>query len=557
MAAEESPAQGRLSSFISRATDKLPPVSSLPHLARQQGVKLDPRQHQETLQLQLLIKSLSGVAHDQTSLARQQQQYSKDLFLWSKDDRGDDIVDICDRLAYLAFKSGEVEQAAAKKMEESRIVLKDIRNFENDLVPRRRNQHNLATRIATLQKEVAAATSKKSDRKYEDQIVKLQAELQAVAAENLTFETSFSVLKRTKLHEAFSLQFEAQKELGEKLALIGGYGELLLQGMETDGTGPDYSGKERTARVKAELEEALKNWSPSPMPQLNAHDDGSSSALLDRSDTRSFGDTHASVLGDDTRSETSAAIAHATVARSHPHLAHPPPLATLTSEAEFDFAAVREEKAAAPPPPLPPHPTTATTTSTSNLSIPPPLPARNLSPTSPTFGGIGGGGSGRPGSPGQGINLSPTPRPQSSSSQLGSPPNLRAHPVPPEYGTDSAPRDPTVAETGDPKIGTGGPATGVLRSRRPSAASPPTATSPATTSPLPQQQQSMPGTFDEAGWNANSAPQEGTNSATTQETAQTEGERLPQYGEGDDEIARARARAEAILAEERSRKAAA
>lgn len=67
----------------------------------------------------------------------------------------------------------------------------------------------------------------------------------------------------------------------------------------------------------------------------------------------------------------------------------------------------------------------------------------------------------------------------------------------------------------------------------------------------------MPGTFDEAGWNANSASQEGTNLATTQEPVQPEGERLPQYGEGDDEIARARARAEAILAEERSRKAAA
>lgn len=412
---------------------------------------------------------------------------------------------------------------------------------------------------------MAAATSKKSDRKYEDQIVKLQAELQAVAAENLTFETSFSVLKRTKLHEAFSIQFEAQKELGERLALIGGYGKLLLQGMETDGTGPDYSGKERTARVKAELEEALKNWSPSPIPQLKDDDDGSS-ALLDRSDTRSFGDTHASVLSetpggvaDDTRSETSAAIAHATVTRSHPHLAHPPPLATLTSEAEFDFAAVREEKAAGTsPPPLPPHPTTATTTTTtataSNLSVPPPLPARNHSPTSPTFGGIGGG---RPGSPGQGINLSPTPRPQSSSSQLGSSPTLRAHPVPAEYGTDSAPRDPTVAETGDPKLGTGGPATGVLRPRRPSATSPSTATSPTTTSPPQQQQQSMPGTFDEAGWNANSAPQEATNNATTQTTVQPEGERLPQYGEGDDEIARARARAKAILAEERSRKAAA
>lgn len=150
-------------------------------------------------------------------------------------------------------------------------------------MPRRRNQHNLATRIATLQKEVAAATSKRSDRKYEDQVTKLQAELQAVAAENATYETSFSVLKRTKLHEAFSLQCEAQKELGEKLAVIAGYGELLLQGMETDGTGPDYAGKDRTARVKAELEQALQQWSPSPMPRLS---DTGASGLLDRSDTR-------------------------------------------------------------------------------------------------------------------------------------------------------------------------------------------------------------------------------------------------------------------------------
>ncbi|GAA5987203.1 hypothetical protein JCM10908_001858 [Rhodotorula pacifica] len=550
MAAEQQPAaQGRLSSLISRATDKLPPVSSLPHLARQQGVKLDPRQHQETRQLQLMIKSLSGVVQDHHSLARQRQQYSKDLFLWSKDDTGDDVVDICDRLAYLAFKSGEVEQDAAKRIEEARTILKDIRNFENDLVPRRRNQHNLATRIATLQKEVAAATSKKSDRKHEDQIIKLQAELQAVAAENATFESSFSVLKRTKLHEAFSLQFEAQKELGEKLALIAGYGEVLLQEMETDGTGPDYSGKDRTARVKAELEEALKRWSPSPAPQLK---DADSSALLDRSDTRSFGDTHASLLGDlsidDTRSETSAAIAHATVTRSHPHVAHPPPLATLTSEAEFDFASAREKSAV--PPPLPPHPTSY---NEHNLSVPPPLPARH-SPTSPTFGEFGVGS---PSSSGQGINLSPTPRPHAS--QLGaSPPALRAHPVPPEYGTDTAPRDPTVAETGDPKLGTGGPASGQLRPRRASVASPPAAAgSSPTSAPAPAssssfQQQAMPGTFDKAGWNVEA---QSTNHPAAAEEDEA-GERLPQYGEGDDETARARARAEAILAEERSRKAA-
>lgn len=225
------------------------------------------------------------------------------MYLWSKDDDGDDVVDVCDRLAFLMYKSSEIEQEAANKLEQARLVLKDIvrarvpsvfnsfeltkgplqRNFENDLVPRRRNQHNLATRISLLQKEAGAATSKQSNRKFEDQIAKLQAELTAVAAENATFEASFAVVKRTKLHESFSLQFEAQKELGEKLALIAGYGELLLQGMETDGTGADYEGKERTARVKAGVEDALKSWSPTPGPHLQEVDRDS---LLDRSDTR-------------------------------------------------------------------------------------------------------------------------------------------------------------------------------------------------------------------------------------------------------------------------------
>lgn len=287
---------------------------------------------------------------------------------------------------------------------------------------------------------------------------------------------------------------------------------------------------------------------------------------------RSFADTHATALSemDDTRSETSAAIANATVARATPHLAQPPPLATLPSQAELELPSRSSPsgtsgKRAVPPPPLPPHPRHLID---EKLVVPPPLPARkSSSATSPSYA-----------SP-PGINLSPTPRPVSS--ELGSPPTLRAQPVPPEYGLDGAPRDPTVAETGAPKVGTGGPASGTLRPRRPSsstvtgsapevpadtaeqteaaeaveaveaveAAEAAEAAAAASVAPpvlAPEPQAYMPGTFDEAGWNTAGRTEAGAVGA--------DGEQLPQYEEAEDEAARARARAEAILAEEQTRK---
>lgn len=69
---------------------------------------------------------MSGVVQDRTSLSREQETYAKNLFLWSKDDKGDDFVDICDRLAFLEYQTSEVEKDAAKKLEESRTLLKDI-----------------------------------------------------------------------------------------------------------------------------------------------------------------------------------------------------------------------------------------------------------------------------------------------------------------------------------------------------------------------------------------------------------------------------------------------
>ena len=56
---------------------------------------------------------------------------------------------------------------------------------------------------------------------------------------------------------------------------------MLLQTMESEGIDGEYEGKDRTAQIKIELEQALTDWKPSSAPVL-----ASSGASLHHSDTR-------------------------------------------------------------------------------------------------------------------------------------------------------------------------------------------------------------------------------------------------------------------------------
>ncbi|BGP25589.1 hypothetical protein Rt10032_c06g2993 [Rhodotorula toruloides] len=518
-----SSSSSRIQSFLQRTTDRLPPLSQLPHLARSTAPCLDPRQLPETLPLQLTIKSLSGVRNDTASLARETQAYSKQLYVWSKEDDDEGVRVASDRAAWCVWKAGECERECAERIEQARVVLKDIRNFENDLVPRRRAHAALTSKLASTTKELSSlspSSSPSTRQKLSDSASKLESDLATLTAENREYEQSLALLKRDKLSASLGQQFEAMRELGEKLAIVGKWGEALANEMAR---GEAHGVEEVAVRVKAALEEGLRGWIKGEVPSLRgpgtSKDDAAS--LLSRSDTRSFGDTHAAELSSlstpnpfaDLPSSSShapalpprpsspssistsntAAIAHATLGGStspstlRGGLAHPPPLATLHSQAVLE---------------------------TSPSSIPPPLPARpspSSSPPPPTSA------LGR-------INLSPTPRTHPTS-----PTALKPQPVP---VPTEAPllaqgmQDPTVAETGEPRLGTGGPSEGVLRPRWSTLSA-------------------MPGAFhhdveaDPAHW-GDSAP--------------TPDERLPSYGEGDEEAERARERAEEILVREREGK---
>lgn len=64
--------------------------------------------------------------------------------------------------------------------------------------------------------------------------------------------TTFDVYKKEKLLQGFQLQFAAQRELGEKLAIIAKFGELLCEGNDDGHQG--NSGAKLVAQARSEVQ---------------------------------------------------------------------------------------------------------------------------------------------------------------------------------------------------------------------------------------------------------------------------------------------------------------
>ncbi|SCV70510.1 BQ2448_1904 [Microbotryum intermedium] len=392
--------------------------SSPPCNRRQQAASIN--QHAETVKLHMAIKAQRGVVLDEQALARELALYSKHIYLWGQDENFEhaaDVVDISDRLAYLLLASSELHAAHATKVEQARIPLKVLRNHQNnEIVPKRREQESLQRRLDAIKDKTSAKSS--------DEAARLQAELYAVELELHSKELEAERLKRKQLNETFGLMFEAQKELGEKQAMIAGYGALFLREFES-GFGAHYQGQERTAQIKGELGEALKAWTPDrpliPLPTLSS----GGSRWLGRQETGSLHETHGEQLNA-VHPESPALASTQSSPSPVPVRRVPPPPPSISDQSFMAVAGA------------------TTSSSSSGDAFQQPAIMRSASSSSATR-----------------INLSPTPV------DLGphyTPPTspLPADPI------EGVPLGPTVAETGTPIVGSGGPITGQLRPRAPS-----------------------------------------------------------------------------------------
>lgn len=204
--------------------------------------------------LAALIKLEKNVMHALEITANERREVAKQLSLWGETN-DDDVLDVTDKLGVLIYEIGELEDQFVDKYDQYRITLKAIRNIEASVQPLRDRKQKITNDIAHL--------------KYKDpqlpKIAVLEQELVRAEAELLVAEAQLSNITREKVKVAFNYQFDAIRELAEKLALIAGYGKALLQLLDdlaiTPGEArPAYDGYEASKQIIIDAENALAGW---------------------------------------------------------------------------------------------------------------------------------------------------------------------------------------------------------------------------------------------------------------------------------------------------------
>ena len=277
----------------------------------------------------------------------------------------------------------------------------------------------------------------------------LQAELDQHAGQSSPLaaaEANVLSLRRQKLAESFQIQFDAMQELGEKLAIISGHGMSLIAGWDiSEQAGKsDYSDRDRTAAVRFSVETALTGWSPHkayiPRPTIKTGQ---------TSNAPSFHDSHGTELAS-LSSESDLAGAHDEVHSHHQHrdtlpAPHTPLALTLQSNQPSSLSTTSKYVSSS---------SSGFGTSDSLAEgIGPSMPfvqQLNNAPVTSLRGVTSpdaGGSSGLTFTSSQGIGKSEAYGVSGSTSMSATPSGHL----------------PTVAETGPPITGTGGPSSGILR----------------------------------------------------------------------------------------------
>ncbi|KAH8120425.1 Eisosome component PIL1-domain-containing protein [Phellopilus nigrolimitatus] len=235
--------------------------------------------------VQRIITTQKGVALDFNSVAKDAKSQSKELYMWGQ--HGDaDIKDVTDRLAYLNFVHGALSATLSSELNTSRSPLKALRDAEKALEPKRNIRAGIQNQIARIEHEQQKGTEKR--------LAELKQQLQTAEEEDAAGEKEIEILKRKGVADAERAKWAALREYGEKLVLVAEASTSIISALPSipPSDAQPYTGAQATAATRASLQHALDNYKPGSI----THSFQPSAADINRSDSRSFGVTHASEL---------------------------------------------------------------------------------------------------------------------------------------------------------------------------------------------------------------------------------------------------------------------
>ncbi|KDQ13701.1 hypothetical protein BOTBODRAFT_55936 [Botryobasidium botryosum FD-172 SS1] len=287
-------------------------IENIQHSIRALNYQYNPQIRGEKRQLLLTISAQKGVALDLSGLGRDSQMFSKEYYHWGQE-QGEDLKDVTDRLAYLNFVSGSLASQLAQSLEHSRNSLKMIRDAENALIPRRNARAALQAQITKLEHDGGRAPG--ADKK----IAELRAQLDNANRDDEHQERELEDIKRRAILDGETAKWDAFREFGEKTVMLAQASRSLLAELPEHPPTPQnpYRGGAQTAAIRSTLQRALEGYqlgtdanfpgSPTGLRTDPFSDpvDRKDPNLLnpiahpsfdDKSDSRSFGETHKNEL---------------------------------------------------------------------------------------------------------------------------------------------------------------------------------------------------------------------------------------------------------------------
>ncbi|KAG6336939.1 hypothetical protein ID866_2133 [Astraeus odoratus] len=229
------------------------------------------QQYTNATPVQRIITTEKGVALDLDSLARDAKAQSKELYTWGQEEDAD-------------LKDGSLASSLAVKLDNARSPLKTLRDAETAITPKRNARTALYNRIRKLEHT--------QDKTAERQLPELREQLARAEKNDEPQEKEILVLKRKAVRDSEKAKWDAIREYGEKLVLLSQAAQPIISALPTlpPTQNTPYTGASQTAGARAALQKALDHYQPGQitLPSLGAD--------LSRSDTRSFGESHASEL---------------------------------------------------------------------------------------------------------------------------------------------------------------------------------------------------------------------------------------------------------------------
>ncbi|KAM7219316.1 Eisosome component PIL1 domain containing protein [Rhypophila decipiens] len=202
-----------------------------------------------------LIKSENNLISSYEAAGKERLSIATQLSEWGEHTNDEAISDVSDKVGVILSEIGEQEDNYAHALDESRGVLKTIRNTEKSVQPSRDGRNKLVDEIGKL----------KSKEPESARLVVLEQELVRAEAENMVAEAQLRNITRQKLKEAYQAEFLATIERAEKQVILAKHGLRLLELLDDTpivpgDAEPNYGQSGQARQILNDAEDDLRDW---------------------------------------------------------------------------------------------------------------------------------------------------------------------------------------------------------------------------------------------------------------------------------------------------------